>query len=135
MLKPGTAAWSRLWPRLSEPDPDDRDLPAELLPRRPRTRRDCQLGPRPCPWVGCPFHRYLSVNPTNGSIWVNCPDVLPWEMNDSCLLDLIEQRGEMTLAAVGATHNLTKERARQIERDALVKLRALYKAAEAGGGG
>lgn len=126
VLKPGTPAWERLWPLLTEPDPEDRELPCILVPRRPTTRAECRHGPRPCPWLSCPYHRYLSVNPRNGSIWLHCPDVLPWEMRDSCLLDVIEQRGELTLADVGELQNLTKERIRQIEHDGLVRLRAAY---------
>jgi hypothetical protein len=132
VLKPGTKAWARLWPRLTDPDPGDHDMPDELLPRRPRTRAECCNVPRPCPFLSCPYHRYLSVNPQNGSIWLNCPDVLPWEMQDSCLLDLIEQRGALTLAAVGKLHHLTKERMRQVEQAGLDKLRALYTEADRG---
>jgi hypothetical protein len=124
VLKPGTSTWKRLWPRLTEPDPEDRAVVEP--PQRPRTRADCKDGPRPCPWISCPHHRYLSVNPKNGTIWLNCPDVLPWDMQDSCLLDLIEQHGEQTLAQVGALHNLSKERIRQVEKLGLEKLREAY---------
>lgn len=124
VLKPGTSTWERLWPLLTEPDPGDRDL--FELPRRPRTRADCRDGPRPCPWVGCKYHRYLTVSPRNGTIWVTCPDVLPWEMPDSCLLDLVEEHGEMTLDAVGRLHDMTKERMRQIEQSGLAHLRELF---------
>jgi len=126
VLKPGTLAWAQLWPRLTQPDPEDRELPEGVFLRRPRTRAECASLPRPCPYVSCPHHRYLSVNPVNGSIWINCPDVLPWEMEDSCLLDVIDAGGEMTLAAVGKLHNLTKERIRQVERDGLARLREVY---------
>jgi len=123
VLKPGTPVWSRLWAQLTVPDPGDRDIPDEHLPRRPRTRAECVAGPRPCPWLSCPFHRYLSVSPRNGAIWINCPDVLPWEMADSCVLDLIEEHaGGATLEAVGELSNFSKERARQVEQDGLAKL-------------
>ena len=126
VLKPGTAAWARLWSSLTEPDPSDRDVPEGALPRRPRTRADCVGGPRPCPWLSCSHHRYLSVNPRNGSIMLHCPAVLPWEMEDSCLLDVIDQRGELTLEAIGALHSVTKERARQVEQKGKALLRAAW---------
>jgi hypothetical protein len=124
VLKPGTAAWARLWPKLTEPDPGDRDVPEEALLRRPRTRADCMNGPRPCPFVSCPHHRYLSVNPRNGSIVLHCPSVLPWEMEDSCLLDVIDRGGEMTLASIGKLHNVTKERIRQVVASGEANLKA-----------
>jgi hypothetical protein len=120
VLKPGTEAWERLWPQLT--DPDAVDCAASLL-QRPKTRAECKGGPRPCPWVSCSFHRYLSVNPNNGAIWLNCPDVLPWEMEDSCLLDLVESGEGLTLAEVGRLQHLSKERMRQVEKVSLEKLR------------
>jgi hypothetical protein len=124
VLKPGTAAWARLWPRLTMPDPGDRELPVECAPRRPTCRDECRTGLRPCPWIGCAWHRYLSVG-RNGTIWVNFPNVLPWELEDSCLLDELERAGgeELTLGRIGELVNLTKERIRQVETQALAVLR------------
>lgn len=122
VLKPGTDAWRRLWPALTELDPVDLAVPAEVLPARPRTREECRNAPRPCPYVSCEYHRYLSVK-GNGVIVLNCPSVLPWELQDSCLLDLIEARGELTLREVGELYNVSKERVRQLEEDALARLR------------
>lgn len=123
VLKPGTDAWRRLWPALTQPDPEDHAVPNEALPRRPRTRAECAGVPRPCPYVSCEFHRYLSVK-GNGQIILNCPSVLPWEMKDSCLLDLIEERGELTLKDVGELYSVSKERIRQLEEENLGRLRA-----------
>ncbi len=95
------------------------DLAAEL--ERPKVRADCAKGYRPCPWVGCQHHLYLTVNP-NGSIKITFPDVEPWEMQRSCALDEADQGGH-TLEEIGERMNLTRERARQIEVNAFGKLR------------
>ena len=122
VLRPGTTTWDNLWAKLTLLDPGDRDTPADMLPRRPRTRAECARFPRPCPWVSCPFHRYLSVS-KNGAIWINCPDTLPWEMTDSCVLDVVDAHGGgVTLEVAGELSDFTKERARQVERDGLAKL-------------
>ncbi len=88
---------------------------------RPKTRADCVKGYRPCPFVGCSHHLYLTVNP-NGSIKITFPDVEPWEMQRSCALDEADQGGH-TLEEIGERMNLTRERARQIEVNAFGKLR------------
>lgn len=90
---------------------------------RPKTRGDCVNGPRPCPWVGCRHHLYLEVNPVTGSITLNRPDIEPWEMEHSCSLDIADE-GDHTLEQVGFSTNITRERVRQLEVPALVKLKA-----------
>lgn len=45
-----------------------------------------------------------------------------WDMPDTCSLDVAD-RGGVTLEEVGAILNLTRERIRQIEVGALVKLK------------
>ena len=57
-----------------------------------------------------------------GSIKTNYPDVQVWEMPRTCALDEAD-RGGMTLEDVADTLNLTRERIRQIETNALRKLR------------
>lgn len=94
---------------------------AELERLRPRTRGDCVDGPRPCPWVGCRHHLYLDAF-TNGSVKFNFPDIEPWDMRESCSLD-VAARGGQTLDEVGATMNLTRERMRQLEVSALLVIR------------
>jgi len=86
----------------------------------PKTRAECNYGHRPCPYVRCRYNLFLEVKP-NGAISGNwkCD---PSEMHESCALDLAE-RGGHTLDQVGEYLNLTRERVRQIERDALIKLR------------
>lgn len=90
---------------------------------RPRTRGDCATVPRPCPWVACRHHLYLDVL-ASGNIKVHVdgePDELPSDA--SCALDVAE-RGGLSLEDVGTVANLSRERVRQVEHDALAKLRA-----------
>ncbi len=90
---------------------------------RPQTRSECQQHQRPCPWVACKHHLYLDVNPETGSIKLNFPDLEPWELQDTCALDVAE-RGGITLEEVGEIMNLTRERIRQVEVRGLRKIRA-----------
>jgi len=89
---------------------------------RPRTRMECRSEARPCPWVACKYHLYLDVNPETGSIKINFPDLEPWEMQQTCSLDVAE-RGGITLEEVGEIMNLTRERIRQVEVRGLLKLK------------
>jgi hypothetical protein len=74
--------------------------------------------------VACKHHLYLDINPSTGSIKINFPDLEPWELRDTCALDVAE-RGGSTLDEVGEVTNLTRERIRQLEARGLVKLKAL----------
>lgn len=87
---------------------------------RPRTRGDCERGPRPCPWVSCHHHLYLDVL-RSGSIKVNFPDHEPDELEHSCALDVADD-GPHRLERVGEIMNLSRERARQVQESALAKL-------------
>lgn len=88
---------------------------------RPLTRAECASGPRPCPHVSCKHHLYLDVSPYTGTIKINFPEIEVWEMRVSCALDIAEHGG-MRLEDVGELMNVTRERARQIEIQALAKL-------------
>lgn len=90
---------------------------------RPRTRADCQGGPRPCPFVSCAHHLYLDVSARTGAIKLNFPDLEPDELAESCALDVADRRG-VTLEEVGRVMNLTRERVRQLEIKGLAKLQA-----------
>lgn len=118
-MKRATVAERARW-RRENPVPDDH-------PRIPATRGECQWGFRPCPFVSCKFHLYLDVSPRTGAIKLNFPDLEPWEMppRASCTLDVAD-RGGTTLEGLGAIMNLTRERIRQIEVMALVKIEALH---------
>jgi hypothetical protein len=89
---------------------------------RPRARSECVNGPRPCLFVSCKHHLYLDVNPETGSVKLNFPDKEVWELEETCALDIAE-RGGITLEEVGEILNLTRERIRQLEVDALNKMK------------
>ncbi len=89
---------------------------------RPTTRAECAGEMRPCPWVACKHHLYLDINPETGSIKINFPDLEPWELQNTCALDVAE-RGGITLEEVGEIMNLTRERIRQVEVRGLLKLK------------
>ena len=89
---------------------------------RPTNRSQCATGPRPCLFVACKYHLYLDVNPETGSVKLNFPDQEPWELEETCALDVAE-RGGVTLEEVGEILNLTRERVRQVEVTGLTKLR------------
>jgi len=89
---------------------------------RPGSREECRQDVRPCPWVACKHHLYLDVNPETGSIKINFPDLEPWELKETCALDVAE-RGGITLEEVGEIMNLTRERIRQVEVRGLLKLK------------
>lgn len=100
---------------------------------RPKTRGDCKGGPRPCPWVSCAHSLYLDVNPETGAIKLNHPDKEPWELKESCVLDIAD-RGALTLEEAGVAIGLTRERVRQLEERSLRRLKRSDPAfAEAGG--
>ena len=89
---------------------------------RPTTRAECSEEMRPCPWVACKHHLYLDINPETGSIKINFPDLEPWELKNTCALDVAE-RGGITLEEVGEIMNLTRERIRQVEVRGLLRLK------------
>ena len=90
---------------------------------RPGERSECRSEEmRPFPWVACKHHLYLDVNPETGSIKINFPDLEPWEIGETCALDVAE-RGGITLEEVGEIMNLTRERIRQVEVRGLLKLK------------
>ena len=96
--------------------------PPVLDIERPKTRADCKQEARPCPWVACKHNLYLDINPETGSIKINFPDLEPWEMRNSCALDVADA-GALTLEEIGLITNLTRERIRQVEVRGLMKLK------------
>ncbi len=100
----------------------------DLLPvretddERPLTRGDCIDGPRPCAWISCRHNLYLDVSPFTGTITLNFPNIEPQDMKHSCSLDVADT-GAHELRTVGQMMNMTRERARQIELDALTRLK------------
>lgn len=79
---------------------------------RPVTRADCASVPRPCPYVGCPYHLYLDVMPS-GAIKMNFPDLEPGDLQESCVLDICET-GARPIERVARLMNLTRERSRLV---------------------
>lgn len=106
---------------LAEVIPADDDYAEDLvddayflaLPR-PKTRGECGEE-RPCPWVSCRYHLYLDVNPKTGTIRYGYPGREPWEIPETCALDVADRGGEI-LEDIGDMLNVTRERIRQIER-------------------
>ena len=89
-----------------------------VRPSAPRTRGECIDGPRPCPFVHCRYH--LATKVLEGSRQLKVRFIPRGE--DTCALDVAD-RGRHTLEDVGALLGVTRERARQIEVSALLKLR------------
>lgn len=96
---------------------------------RPKTRGDCLPGgcneARPCPFVSCRHHLYLSVKTTGSITLHHGPGVEPWELAESCALDVAERGrtgvdhglpdvGHATLEEIGALVGITRERVQQI---------------------
>lgn len=108
--------------RRAAPEPGLQPLLAELDRLRPRCRAQCEDLPRPCLFLSCRHHLFLDVNPETGSIKFNFPGIEPWEMTESCALDVAD-RGGVTLEEVGSILNVTRERIRQMETRALWHLK------------
>lgn len=115
-----------------KPDPDtikkERDKTTLTLAKlindglnteRPETRADCPDF-RPCPFVSCRYHMAIDVRHT-GSIIHNFDNIEEHMLRPSCALDVAE-KGEHTTREIGEYMNLTGERIRQIERQALNKI-------------
>ncbi len=98
---------------------------------RPVTRGDCINAPRPCPYVGCRHHLWLDIRERSGRLILNHPYSEPADLvpGQSCSLDVAD-RGGHTLEEVGILMGLTRERVRQIEVIATMRLRSAM--AEAG---
>lgn len=96
--------------------------PIELAIERPKTRADCVNGPRPCGFVSCKYHLYLDISPKTGSLKLNFPDKEPWELEETCALDIAD-KGGVALEIISRHMNLTRERVRQIEEVSIGKMK------------
>jgi hypothetical protein len=87
---------------------------------RPQTRGDCVDGPRPCPFVSCRHHLYLDVNPRNGAIKHNFPELEVWEMAATCALDIAERTAGkgVSLGGLARAMGLSYDRAFQVTDEA-----------------
>lgn len=94
-------------------------------------RAECVDGPRPCQRIECPYHLFLDRKDAEhhrlpSHRWT--PDLSELErMPETCAIDVadrVEASGElMTLENVAALFNCSREWVRQIEEEALRKLR------------
>lgn len=119
--------------------------PAETtdLYSRPTTRGECLNGEhaqRPCPFASCVHHAFLDVDESTGSIKINYPPAddsaealvaVLHAMPHTCSLDVADEGGA-TLDFVGSMLSVSRERCRQIEVDALVKITRRSAAASLG---
>lgn len=103
--------------------PEETELLAELAASRPETRADCEAGERPCPFLSCRHHLYLDVDAKTGSIKQNFPDLELHQLAETCALDVADRQG-VTLEEVGSLMNLTRERIRQLEAQAITRIAA-----------
>lgn len=85
---------------------------------RPKTRGECEGGPRPCPFVGCRHHNYLEVK--GKLIRLNHPDKEPEDLDPaaSCSLDVAD-RGEHVMDDIAPVLGVSHEYIRQIESKGL----------------
>ncbi len=110
-------------------------LPVLADPPRPRTRAECERGPRPCPWVNCRHHLadvdvhrdgrieigelVLRANATEQEVdgFADKLATMLRSMPDTCVLDAARADG-LTLEEIGRRLQVTRERIRQIENRA-----------------
>lgn len=78
----------------------------------PATRADCIDGPRPCPHTTCSHHLVNEIRR-----WRRTDDLA-----ETCALDVAD-RGPQTLESLAQILCVTRERIRQIESDALTRIR------------
>jgi hypothetical protein len=119
----GNAARARRRIALRVLNQSERRIAALLYPSdhdRPRTRAECP-DRRPCPFALCRMHLGVDVTDRGALIVVGGPGE-PWELEQTCALDLAE-RGGMSLQAVADVMHLSRERVRQLQEDAIAKIR------------
>lgn len=93
----------------------------DVSPGMPRTRRECPNGP--CPHVGCRYHLWTERRLDRRGAVVDLRETpLFGDRRHTCVLNEIA-RGPLTLEAIGGLFDLSRERVRQIETDALARLR------------
>lgn len=89
---------------------------------RPKTWGECESIERPCPFASCKFHLYLDESPAG--LKFNFPDIDPEDFDQlpaTCALDAADEGG-LSLEQVGVLMNMTRERVRQIEEQAMAKI-------------
>lgn len=81
---------------------------------RPQRRSECRNGPRPCPYVSCASHLYLTVTEA-GTLQFNFPGKDVDELEETCAEDVIE-RGPVSASRAGALVGIRRGRVGQMER-------------------
>ncbi len=113
--------------------PTERAIALRVFPgnhKRPQKRSECVGGIRPCPYVGCRHHLYLEVTEPRkgqgggpgGDIRLNFPGLDPDELDESCSLDVVADRVEVTSDEAGDLLGITRQMAERIEHVAVNKL-------------
>lgn len=95
-----------------------RPIVREAYPCKPINRKQCVNGPRPCVFVSCRYNMFLDVMNKR----LKCYAHDPTEMEDTCALDLADEYGGMRLEEIAIHFNLSRERVRQIQDNALRKI-------------
>jgi hypothetical protein len=96
--------------------------------KRPRTRRECG-DPSVCPWIGCRYHLAVEVDKRNGRLrWNRNLTREDAERGDFSALPArcsltVAAKGRHTLEEIGVYFGVTRERIRQIEHGALMRIR------------
>ena len=123
----GLSAWEKREAKRLDADEELQDI----ITHRPKTRGDCIDGPRPCPWALCQYHLFVEVTPrrkvvggemVGGNLKMVFPGRNIKDLDETCALDVAD-RGGYTLDQVGLLMNVTRERVRQIQADALKRIR------------
>lgn len=85
----------------------------------PRTRGECEHGPRPCPWSECRHH----LGPPNGWIDVVGQRITMTKRRsaETCVLDLAD-RGGMLPSEIGDELGCSRQRINQILVDITIRL-------------
>lgn len=69
-------------------------VPPPAVHERPTKRGECRDIPRPCPYVGCRYHLFLTVTDTGSIDLPYGEDVAALEsMKETCALDVAERPG------------------------------------------
>lgn len=71
-------------------DPELAALEREVEQLRPKQRSECEAGPRPCPWVSCPYHLWRERERLFGAL-VDDDGVALDDWGDTCTLDVAER--------------------------------------------
>ena len=121
---PHTESVKRQRKALSQEERPSKGETDELERIRPRIRADCVDGPRPCPFFSCRFHLGIHVMSSGGVRYNYDGEDGPLgdENQPTCTLDVAD-RQELTLESIGGLLSVSRERIRQIEESALIKLR------------